>query len=263
MPIEQHPIPQDVSNYKFRLVGDMTLKQFLQLAVGVVIAIGFWNAPLPFFFKYPLAILSACLGIGMAFVPIEGRPLDQWLIAFVKSIYSPTIYVWQKSDEPTPATATPLKKSTPLIQSQPINKSMNNQTPNPTPNTPINPTPSTPNPTPVAPSPQTTPTSTNNSPSTPLSRLPIPFTPTTPNTLVGMVLTADNHIIEDAIVEITHNGLTVRATKSNKLGQFLFARPLDNGTYYILTQKSGYTFETYALNLNGQIIPPLKLQAKP
>ena len=31
---ESHPIPQQISSYQFRLVGDMTLKQFFQLARG-------------------------------------------------------------------------------------------------------------------------------------------------------------------------------------------------------------------------------------
>ena len=52
MPIEQHPIPQDVAGYKFRLIGDMTLKQFIWLAGGSFGSLHL-PAPLPFFFKYP------------------------------------------------------------------------------------------------------------------------------------------------------------------------------------------------------------------
>ena len=227
MSIQQHPIPQDVTNYKFRLVGDMTLKQFLQLAVGIVLAVVTWGSPLPFFFKYPLAIIFAAVGLGMAFVPIEGRPLDQWLLAFIKSIYSPTIYTWKKSEEKLEVTPTITVPPKPISQPPP------------------------------PPTPQNTQSSILNTKS-----LPIPFTPTTPNTFVGLVLTPDNHILEGAMIEITQNNLTARATKSNKLGQFLFAKPLDNGTYFIHTTKDGFQFDTYALTLTGEIIKPLKIQAK-
>ncbi|MFA6462708.1 MAG: hypothetical protein WCT51_01505 [Candidatus Shapirobacteria bacterium] len=37
--MEQHAIPQQISSYEFKLVGDMTLKQFLKAAVGIVWAI--------------------------------------------------------------------------------------------------------------------------------------------------------------------------------------------------------------------------------
>ncbi len=219
MPVQQHPIPQDVTNYKFRLVGDMTLKQFLQLAVGIVLGLAFWSSPLPFFFKYPLSILCVGIGIGMAFVPIEGRPLDQWLIAFFRSVYSPTIYTWKQEE---------IKETKPMISTDAINRVS-------TPSIPTNITP---------------------------QNLPVPSTPYSPNTLVGLTLTPAGSTLGDCMIEITQNGLTVRATKSNKLGQFLFAKPLDNGLYYLQTQKEGFTFESYSLNLTGQIIKPLRIQAK-
>ena len=36
--MQQHPVPQNVTQYQFRLVGDMTLKQFLELAGGMLLA---------------------------------------------------------------------------------------------------------------------------------------------------------------------------------------------------------------------------------
>src|SRR3989339_632399 len=97
MAIQQHPLPQDISSYRFRLIGDMTIKQFGMLAAGIILAVVFYSSPIPFFFKYPLSFVFLILGIGSAFVPIHGRPLDQWIIAFIKSIYSPTQYTWKQS----------------------------------------------------------------------------------------------------------------------------------------------------------------------
>jgi len=76
-----------------------------------------------------------------------------------------------------------------------------------------------------------------------------------------MTLSPQGKILESVIVEILKSGQTIRATKSNKLGQFLFAKPLDNGIFQITADKDGFTFPRFDLKLDGQIIPPIKLQA--
>lgn len=100
--MQQHPIPQNVTQYQFRLVGDMTLKQFLELALGLVLAYVFYASNLIFIFKWPLIILSILFGVGLAFFPIEDRPLDQWIINFIKAIYTPTRFIWQKTNKIPP-----------------------------------------------------------------------------------------------------------------------------------------------------------------
>ncbi len=97
--MQQHPIPQNVTQYQFRLVGDMTLKQFLELALGLGLAYLFFASNLIFLFKWPLVILSILLGAGLAFFPIEDRPLDQWIMNFIKAIYAPTRFTWQKTNK--------------------------------------------------------------------------------------------------------------------------------------------------------------------
>ncbi len=110
--MEQHPVPQNVTTFQFRLIGDMTLKQFGYLAAGAIAAYVCYKLPLPFFFTWPLTIASALLGFGLAFVPIEERPMDIWILSFFKSIYSPTQYVWHKA--PTKEVASPAP--TPAVQ---------------------------------------------------------------------------------------------------------------------------------------------------
>lgn len=97
--MQQHPIPQNVTQYQFRLVGDMTLKQFLELALGLLLAYLFFASNLIFIFKWPLVILSILFGAGLAFFPLEDRPLDQWIINFLKVIYAPTRFIWQKTNK--------------------------------------------------------------------------------------------------------------------------------------------------------------------
>lgn len=302
MAIQQHPLPQDITSYRFRLIGDMTLKQFASLGICIILAIISYSFPLPFFFKYPLVFVFLLMGVGMAFVPVQGRSLDVWLIAFIKSIYSPTQYVWKKTPEhaQTDETAVPSQEnnisttppvSNPRIQviekppiittvstppsvtsqsvppapeSQPTPPTTQSVTPppsttpiaEPTPEPAVTPaTPPIPEPQPVAPAPQ--PQST-----APTVNLPIPFTPTTPNTLVGLTLTPSGNILDGVLVEIKKDNLTLRATKSNKLGQFMFARPLESGLYQILAEKENAQFVPYSLELTGDIVKPLKIQAQ-
>lgn len=318
MAIQQHPLPQDISSYRFRLIGDMTIKQFASLGIGIVVAIIFYSSPLPFFFKYPLSFLFLLLGVGMAFVPIQGRTLDVWIFAFIRSIYSPTQYVWKQTspENITSDTAAPTSRANiqvapvvsnakmeissgitaPVITITPPTADINTQTenaqvptapidqtstPNPTVSSPAIPNPvtitpeSTPSvvqvapltstpPIPIVSAPQPSPTSEiSNQIQTNNPQLPIPFTPSSPNTLVGLTITTDNRILDGVLVEIQKNGLTSRATKSNKLGQFMFARPLENGLYQIFAEKDGFTFSPYSLELTGEIIRPLKIQANP
>lgn len=99
--MEPHPIPQNVTSFQFKLVGDMTLKQFLYLAAGSAISYALFIFLAPYYpaVAWPLIIISACLGVAFAFLPIGSRPLDHWLAAFLKAIYSPTKRVWKKNNK--------------------------------------------------------------------------------------------------------------------------------------------------------------------
>lgn len=92
--MEQHAIPGAITTYKFKLVGDMTLKQFLELAAGVVSAWVLFNSGANFLLKWTLGPILAFFGFALAFLPIEDRPLDQWIINFVKAIYAPTQFLY-------------------------------------------------------------------------------------------------------------------------------------------------------------------------
>lgn len=118
--MEQHPVPQQISSYEFRLVGDMTLKQFLQLAGGCVAALIFYASHLPFYFKWPLVLLSALLGVAMAFFPFEERPLQAWIIAFFKAVYSPTQFLWQKKPKKPEFLEEKAAREAPKIAAAPV-----------------------------------------------------------------------------------------------------------------------------------------------
>lgn len=110
MPLEQHPVPQQISSYQFRLVGDMTLRQFGLLASGCIIGLVLHALPLADLFKWPLIIFSVFSGFALAFLPIQERSLEKWLAAFIKAVFSPSQYVWEKQVRKPIIFETPPKK---------------------------------------------------------------------------------------------------------------------------------------------------------
>lgn len=89
---QAHPIPQNVTNFEFHLVGDMTLKQFAYLSAGVGFAFLVFTTlstsqPI---IAWPIIVISSLLGAAFAFLPIQERPLDHWVGAFFKAIFKPT-----------------------------------------------------------------------------------------------------------------------------------------------------------------------------
>src|SRR3989344_1381721 len=97
--MEAHPIPQNITSFQFKLVGDMTLKQFMYLAAGLGSAYLIFitlAAKFPIF-AWPLIVVFSILGVAFAFLPFQDRPLDHWLKAFLRSVYTPTKRVWEKN----------------------------------------------------------------------------------------------------------------------------------------------------------------------
>ena len=94
---QNHPIPQDVTRFQFKIIGDMTVKQFAYLASASVAAWIFYELPISSFIKLPLACLTAGLGAALAFLPIGGRPVDVMLANFVKALFRPTQFIYGKT----------------------------------------------------------------------------------------------------------------------------------------------------------------------
>lgn len=332
--MEQHPVPQNITSYQFRLIGDMTLKQFLELVAGGLVGLLFYATNLPGVIKWAFILLSVITGAAFAFMPVEERPLDRWILAFIKACYRPLQFVWKKSPtlpdvftfspKPTPPSASsqptsptsqtrpslptllypttttpkdqaesqrldqvltmfsqvvidkklptppPTKQPAPVAEKHTISKKIEFA---PTPPVKITPQTKTPTPqiTPITtkplPQPQlrgeihlnqtiTTPAKTN-------PNLPFPSLPEQPNILVGMILDHKGGIVENAIIEIKDAvGYPVRATKSNKLGQFFSATPLKNGTYTLETEKGGLRFTPLTISLTGKVYQPLEIRAQ-
>lgn len=94
--MENHPIPQDVTGFQFKLIGEMTVKQFGLLAAGVIMGWIFLNFPASLIIRLPLAFVFFGMGIAFAFIPIEGRALDTMVLHFIKALFSPNQYIYKK-----------------------------------------------------------------------------------------------------------------------------------------------------------------------
>lgn len=115
--MENHPIPQDVTGFQFKLIGNMTVKQFAYLATGVILAWVFFQLPIFALIKIPLCAFFALLGTGLAYIPVSGRPMDLMIGNFIKSLFRPTQFVYEKSGSqsyfPNNITLSPNKNNPP------------------------------------------------------------------------------------------------------------------------------------------------------
>lgn len=94
--MQSHPVPQNIMQVEFQLVGLLTLRQFGYLAAAGILAWLIFITPIFLFVKAPFAIAAALLGLALAFLPINDMKFEKWIFAFFRAIYSPTRRVWFK-----------------------------------------------------------------------------------------------------------------------------------------------------------------------
>ncbi|RJQ24463.1 hypothetical protein C4577_07830 [Candidatus Parcubacteria bacterium] len=94
--MENHPIPQDVTGFKFKLIGSITVKQFLYLLFSGLLAYTCFLLGLPFFVKFLIALIPICLGTALAFLPVDGRPMDAMILNYLKAVPSENQYIYRK-----------------------------------------------------------------------------------------------------------------------------------------------------------------------
>lgn len=95
--MDNHPIPQDVTGFQFKLIGDMTVKQFAYVAVGAILAFVCFYAPVSPFIKLPIGVIFGLFGAALAFLPLEGRPVDAMVSYFIKALVTPNQYAYHKT----------------------------------------------------------------------------------------------------------------------------------------------------------------------
>ena len=270
--MENHPIPQDVTGFQFKLIGNMTVKQFAYLATGIVMGWVFLQMPVSIFIKLPLGIFSAIFGIGLTFFPISGRPMDAMIGNFIKALLKPTQFVYEKTGGQLYFTHTgvnavkkqyassgiiPFQQKDKLkayLESQAMQKNKIDEKENNflmsvstlTNNAPLIPSinPALNIPKPIIDMPLAKPTSPpivqtaqktlNPLPKSFNKNIGLPNVPDSPNLITGVTRDPRGNPLSNILVEIKDKeGNPVRAFKTNELGRFASATPLINGNYTI------------------------------
>lgn len=81
---------------EFKLIGSMTVRQFMYAAIGVIGGYLCYVSGLPFIFKWPLVLVVTLGGLGFAFIPLGDRGMDIWIRNFLMAISKPTVRIWKK-----------------------------------------------------------------------------------------------------------------------------------------------------------------------
>ena len=106
----QYQVPQFIE-LEDRIIGPLTLKQFLYLAFAGALLFVFW-----FLFKFYIwiiiAIPIAALAAVFAFLKINDRPFVYFFLAFIKYFTKPKLYIFSSASEKIkPETTLPPKPS--------------------------------------------------------------------------------------------------------------------------------------------------------
>lgn len=273
--MELHPIPQDVTGFKFRLIGSITVKQFLYLLVaGVSTTLTLFVFPIHPIIKVPLVFIFVVLGTSLAFIPIEGRSMDKMLINFLKTIPSENQYIYRKHGVALRLDISQRQKdhtSSKRSKTQDYSKTILAAKPSAG----------------IVPDEeearsitaikslfevaekgavvQSTPRPVEQAQEVTQKESKKTSFPTlidTPNIVTGTVLDPRGKPLQNIIVEIIDaNNIPVRAFKTNQLGQFASATSLSNGTYKVNLDdpRKQHEFTPIEITLDGSIPQPLEI----
>ena len=97
--MEQHLVPQHIASFEFKLFGNLTIRQFVTLAIPASVGGIIFFSGVPDIIRYPLSGLFVGFGLLIALVPFGGRPFHKWILAFFKAILSPTQRIWIKEEK--------------------------------------------------------------------------------------------------------------------------------------------------------------------
>lgn len=98
--MDQHSIPRQITTFEFKLIGFMTLRQFIYLIIFIPLGFVVYSLfPIPLLNIF-LGIIVGCCGVFFAFFPINDRPLDVWIKNLFKRLTKPTQYFFSKKNTP-------------------------------------------------------------------------------------------------------------------------------------------------------------------
>lgn len=81
-----------------KLIGNLTLKQFIYLAGGAGMAFVLYKI-LPFIFGFVAVICVVALSLALAFYKFNNKPFEDLLESAVKFYLNKKLYVWKKTEK--------------------------------------------------------------------------------------------------------------------------------------------------------------------
>jgi len=133
--MEQHAIPRQITTFEFKLIGFLTIKQFIYLLVFFPVGyIVYAIFPIPIL-NILLGAIVVGIGVAFAFLPINDRPMEVWVRNLIKRLSSPTQYFFKKQNpgiyflKNLVFTADPHRVMSHIDSQQKLSKYMSSKTP--------------------------------------------------------------------------------------------------------------------------------------
>ncbi|HEC64439.1 MAG TPA: hypothetical protein ENI23_04015 [bacterium] len=95
--MERHSVPQNIMDVEFKLFGSLTVRQFANLAAGILVGVLLYFFDIPGIIKWPLIVFSAFMGLALALFEINGQPFSRWLGNFIIAMFTTQRKVWKKN----------------------------------------------------------------------------------------------------------------------------------------------------------------------
>lgn len=96
--MDQHVVPRQITSFEFKLIGFLTLKQFLYLVIFLPLAYIIYLIVPIFIIRELIALTFVLIAFALAFFRIQDRPLEVWVRNLWKRLNSPTQYVYKKNN---------------------------------------------------------------------------------------------------------------------------------------------------------------------
>ncbi|MCX7955494.1 MAG: PrgI family protein [Patescibacteria group bacterium] len=265
--MEQHPIPRQITTFEFKLIGFLTIKQFIYLLVFAGFAfVVYLLTPIPFL-NYLFAFLVAGTGLTVVFVPINDRPMDIWIKNLIKRLTSPTQYNFKKENKPPAVLLDIVKNYSPSValnyidSQQKLNNYLSSKTQK---NTEVDKRKQQINDILI-----NSPVFTHQQQKT-NNQQPINQTSTTINQkkpfISGIVTNYKKTPLAGILIYIKkeENGEPIRILKTNSHGVFLSFNPFPAGEYIfeIKDPKQTYFFDTMKLRVENENNNPFEIQSR-
>lgn len=95
---KQHAIPQSIMSVEFKIIGDLTLKQFFFLLIFIGLAYASFMLIPVVIIKWLMVMFFVATGLAFAFLPLGDRGLDAWIVNFLRAMFMPNQYVYRKDE---------------------------------------------------------------------------------------------------------------------------------------------------------------------